>query len=155
MQSLRQRLKDCILFNEDIASKTHDQGDCPPSLKQQLARMVPAVPASEQQGCCMELCQKMLSSNLVDQNRMGLESLCILTDASKVQMSLLQYFASAADDLHLLALKALTQALEASASSSKMDLKAVFWQTVLQALYQHIQRPHERPLEAAYAIKAV
>jgi len=171
MQSLRQRLKDCILFDEDITSKTQDQGDCPPSLKQQLARMVPAVPASEQQGCCMELCQKMLSSNLVDQNRMGLESLCILTDASKVQdattpsdkvlldsnlqMSLLQYFASAADDLHLLALKALTQALEASASSSKMDLKAVFWQTVLQALYQHIQRPHERPLEAAYAIKAV
>jgi uncharacterized protein YfcZ (UPF0381/DUF406 family) len=171
MQSLRQQLKDVILLGED-SSKNLDSG-CPAMVKQQLAKMVPPIPASEQQGSCMELCQKMLSSNLLDQNRMGLESLCILTDASKVQdatsasekilqdsklqMSLLQYFASQEDaNTHLLAIKALAQALEATAATEiKIDLSAVFWQTVLQALYQHIQRPHEKPLEAALAIKAV
>jgi len=174
MQSLRQRIKDTILFDgEAVAPKTQDTG-CPASIKQQLAKMVPPIPASEQQGSCMDLCQQMLSSNLVDQNRMGLESLCILTDASKVQdasapsdkvlqdsklqMSLLQYFASQEDaNVHLLAVKAITQALEAGSesASNKIDLTAVFWQTVLQALYQHIQRPHEKPLEAALAIKSL
>lgn len=178
MQSLRQQLKGSILMNEP-SSKTRDSG-CPASIKIQLARMVPAIPASEQQGSCIDLCQELLASNLVDQNRIGLESLCVLTDASKVQDScsasekvlqdanlqtiLLKYFQEQAQaNLHLLAVKAVAQALESTASTSsstfasnlKIDLSSVFWQTVLQALYQHIQRPHEEPLEAALSIKAL
>lgn len=174
MQSLRQQLKGSILMNEP-SSKTQDSG-CPASMKIQLARMVPAIPASEQQGSCIDLCQELLASNLVDQNRIGLESLCVLTDASKVQDScsasekvlqdaklqtiLLKYFQEQAQaNLHLLAVKAVAQALESTATSSssalKIDLSSVFWQTVLQALYQHIQQPHEEPLEAALSIKAL
>ncbi|KAL3936579.1 MAG: hypothetical protein SGBAC_008132 [Bacillariaceae sp.] len=177
MQSLRQQLKGSILMNE-LSSKTQDSG-CPASIKLHLARMVPAIPASEQQGSCIDLCQKLLASNLVDQNRIGLESLCVLTDASKVQDScsasekvlqdaklqsiLLNYFQEQAQaNLHLLAVKAVAQALESSTTATastsnnlKIDLSSVFWQTVLQALYQHIQRPHEKPLEAALSIKAL
>lgn len=173
MQSLRQQLKDSILF---YGVKPTQESSAPSaSLKQQLARMVPPIPAaaSEEQGSCMELCQEMLSSNLLDQNRMGLESLCILTDASKVQdaaqasdkvlqdsklqMSLIKYFAASPEDknLHLLAIKAVAQALEACSASCKIVLGSVFWQTVLQTLYQHIQRPHEKPLEACFCIKAL
>mmetsp|Transcript_20857 Transcript_20857/g.51211 ORF Transcript_20857/g.51211 Transcript_20857/m.51211 type:complete len:429 (-) Transcript_20857:602-1888(-) len=175
MQSYRQQLKESILMGDEAAtSKTQDTG-CPAGLKQQLARMVPAIPASEQQGSCIDLCQELLASNLVDQNRMGLESLCVLTDASKVQdsssasekilqdsklqMLLLKYFAEQEQaNLHLLAIKAVAQALESTSTASaslKIDLSSVFWQTVLQALYQHIQRPHEKPLEAALSIKAL
>ncbi|CAJ1963209.1 unnamed protein product [Cylindrotheca closterium] len=175
MQSLRQQLKDCILFGEQ-PNKTQDV-TCPPALKQQLARMIPAIPAAveQEQGSCIDLCQEMLASNFMNHQRMGLESLCILTDASKVQCSLkasekvlqdsklqellLNYVEDQQQaSLHLLAVKAVSQALESTATNSgnlKIDLGSVFWHTVLQALYQHIQRPHEKPLEAALAIKAL
>lgn len=174
MQSLRNQLKETILMGPQQANKTHeDTAKCPVYLQQQLARMVPAIPSSGEGSSCMDLCQEMLSSTLQDQNRMGLESLCVLTDASKVQdpqescekvlqdkslqSLLVKYFASAESEanLHLLALKAVAQALESATETAKIDVSNVFWQTVLQALYEHIQRPHVRPIEASLSIKSL
>jgi len=174
MQSLRNQLKETILMGPQQANKTHeDTAKCPVYLQKQLARLVPAIPSSPEGSSCMDICQEMLSSTLQDQNRMGLESLCVLTNASKVQdpqescekvlqdkslQSLLVKYFAAADteaNLHLLALKAVAQALENAAETAKIDVSSVFWQAVLQAQYQHIQLPHERPIEASLSIKSM
>lgn len=174
MQSLRNQLKETILMGPQQANKTHeDTAKCPVYLQKQLVRMVPAIPSSAEGTSCMDICQEMLSSTLQDQNRMGLESLCVLTNASKVQdpqescekvlqdeslqSLLISYFAAADSEanLHLLALKAVAQALENAGETAKIDVSSVFWKTVLETQYQHIQRPHERPIEASLSIKSL
>merc|ERR1712151_543296 len=48
------------------------------------------MPSSQDSSCvetCLEICQDLLNSDLLDQNRLGLESLGILTDPSKTQFA--------------------------------------------------------------------
>lgn len=145
MQALRQQLTHCILRGEDSTPKETSAAS---SLRAcSFLKQMPLPKSEECLGQCLELCQRFLQSDLLDQNRLGLESLCTLTDPSKVlpkdaqdtsakilkdatmQKLLLKFLKADTQamgheehlhgTLHLLALKALAHALETSNTNSK------------------------------------
>jgi hypothetical protein len=183
MQALRQQLTHCILHGEDSTLKeTSAAATASSSRACSFLKQMPLPKSEESLGHCLELCQRFLQSDLLDQNRLGLESLCTLTDPSKVlpkdaqdtsskmlqdatmQKLLLKYFKADTEamgheehlhgTLHLLALKALAHALETSKDTT-IDLDRVFWQTVLQAYYKNIQQANQRPIEASLSIRSL
>jgi hypothetical protein len=147
MQALRQQLTHCILHGEDSSLKETSAANASSSRACSFLKQMPLPASEERLGDCLELCQRFLESDLLDQNRLGLESLCTLTDPSKVlpkdaqdtstlmlqdatmQKLLLKFFKADTQamgheehfhgTLHLLALKALAGAVETSNTTTK------------------------------------
>lgn len=178
MQSLRQQLKESILYG-------HDSVEQKPALSQRACAFLQQVPVdrAEYLTSCLDVTVGFLKSNLLDQNRLGLESLVVLTDASKVlaqdaketstqvlqdpqfhkllerflssESSSLSYDEHANGTMHLLTLKALVHALESTKESLlSIDLGSSFWRKAMEAMYKNVQLANERPMEAALSIRA-
>lgn len=181
MQALRQQLKNAILNDTKTTVPT------PARTSERACAFLQQIPLAEQrksEDClneCLSICQQFLSSELLDQNRLGLESLVTMTDPSKVlpkdaqdtcqrmlqdssMHSLLLKFFQADNGghderthgtMHLLALKALSRALKEASSDVKIDIQCNFWQTVLQAFFKNVQFANEKPMEACLSIRSL
>lgn len=83
MQGLRQELAQIILHGEDTSKTKSAPSSRVCSFLQQLPIELPEKsPDCLEQ--CLEVCESLLRSDLLCQNRLGLESLCFMTDPSKV-----------------------------------------------------------------------
>jgi hypothetical protein len=208
MQGVRNKVIHAILSGESIQPNTKQpQTTC--EFLQTLVQTTTAVslpPPPPRKDClstALDCCRRFLESERLDEIRLGLESLCILTDPSKViakdadeasriilsdasfQDLLEKFFFDVKlthnklivdeddDDilmdygqgqffgcLHLLAIKALSNALESVArndhsSRIPIDLSNLFWQTVLQSLYYNLQKAPRRPLEACLSTRCL
>jgi hypothetical protein len=197
-----------MLSGESVQPKTNQpQTTC--EFLQTLVQTTTAVslpPPPPRKDClstALDCCRRFLESERLDEIRLGLESLCILTDPSKViakdadeasriilsdasfQDLLEKFFFDVKlthnklivdeddDDilmdygqgqffgcLHLLAIKALSNALESVArndhsSRIPIDLSNLFWQTVLQSLYYNLEKAPRRPLEACLSTRCL
>eukprot|EP00980_Cylindrotheca_fusiformis_P012772 scaffold3123_cov119-Cylindrotheca_fusiformis.AAC.1 len=183
MQSLRQQLKNCIIQNASVAPRVATNA---PERACAFLQQLPVAeqPKGDSAEDCLTMCLQFLESPFLDQNRLGLEALCSMTDSTKVlkkdasetcrtilqdskMQSLLLKFIKKEEllqlghaermhgTMHLLALKALAQALESKdADVGSLD-DSVFWQAVVPALYENIQLVNHKPMEAALSIRCL
>ena len=87
LQKLRSELAQAIHSEKssDLESNPWKKAtcDCLESVVRDNTAFLP-LPENKNLATALELCQQMLESGRLDENRLGLESLCILTDPSKV-----------------------------------------------------------------------
>jgi hypothetical protein len=207
MHGLRQQLIEAIRHGVSVTPAPPSRTTCDflKTLVDQTALPKPNNKYDDSSSClpsALELCRRLLESERWDEQRLGLESLCILTDPHKVvdadEASLViltdshysdllePYFVHAQmhrkntdthastsittttnmdyeqgdyfGALHLLALKALSQALESVARRQvqiPLDLDGLFWRTTLESLYDNLSVASSRPLEAAWSIRCL
>jgi hypothetical protein len=88
MQGLRQQLNQTILYGNapNILDNNNNDNSTPSPLFWSFFQKLP-ITQTPNKRClesCLELYQQLLESNMMDQNQLGLESLCIIMDPSKV-----------------------------------------------------------------------
>ncbi len=189
MQTIRHHLL------EAIQSATRVKSTMPPvappsrstcGIVQSLVEKVQLPTSPQNEFSCasaLELAKRLLQSHRLDEQRLGLESLCSLTNPSHVllrdadtvsrtillepnwQILIGRYFHyrgtelceekdDFGDALHMLALKTVTQAIEALAASHKsIDVSTPFWSRLLEDLFENLTMASNRPLEASWSTR--
>lgn len=185
MQAIRHHLIEAIQTGTDrtppqvpsrstcsVVQTLLDQMQCPPPPPQDLP-------------CCssaLDLAKHLLQSDRFDAQRLGLESLCSLTNPTQVllrdadhvsrtvllepewQRLMSRYFESRrtedddiANALHFLALKTVTQAIEAATANgvklSALSSTTPFWTLLVEDLFQNLIKASTCPLEASLSTR--
>jgi len=180
MQALRHGIMQAILRGESHTPAPPSRSSCD-FVNKWVQKQVPSSSSSLCSGSALRMCESWLAGSQVDQHRLALESLCALTNPSKVVdarkcahflwtqpqwLGLLeQYLCPSADnrnassDMELLALKVLTQTLELIVLEKNPNLghssSPDYWNSLQDHLQKHISIASSEPLLAALSMRTI